>query len=144
MFIVKNIKSHVMKPYMILIALLISSLNFAQVDDRLTTIEFVEVVNNNKAEALFYFQNNWKVLRDKAIKKNYIHSYQLLETPASDDAPFQIMLVTTYQNKAQYDQREEHFQELIKESGSLKLLNNKKPVEFRKSLFSKDMVRHWN
>ncbi|MCK0110322.1 hypothetical protein MWU58_13550 [Flavobacteriaceae bacterium S0825] len=133
-----------MKHFILIIALFLSSLSFAQVDDRLTTIEFVEVVNNNKAEALFYFQNNWKVLRDKAIKKNYIHSYQLLETPASDDASFQIMLLTTYQNKTQYDQREEHFQELIKESGGLKLLNNKKPVEFRKSLFSKDMVRHWN
>jgi len=119
-------------------------MNFAQIDDRLTTIEFVQVVNNNKEEALFYFQNNWKVLRDKAIEQNYIHSYQLLETPASDEAPFQIMLITTYQNKAQYDLREDHFQELIKERGGLKLLNDKKPKEFRKSLFSKDMVRHWN
>ncbi|WP_347922434.1 hypothetical protein [Pontimicrobium sp. SW4] len=116
----------------------------AQVNDKITTIEFVEVVNNNKEEALFYFRNNWKALRDKAITKNYIHSYQLLETPKSDEAPFQILLITTYLNKTQYDQRENHFQELIKEKGDLKLLNNKKPKEFRKSLFSKDMVRHWN
>lgn len=134
-----------MKNYILLIVLVVSSLSFAQVDDRLTTIEFVEVLNNNKEEALFYFQNNWKVLRDKAVEKNYIHSYQLLETPTSDDdAPFQIILLTTYLNKAQYESREDHFQELIKEKGELKLLNNKKPVEFRKSLFSKDMVRHWN
>ena len=54
------------------------------------------------------------------------------------------MLVTTYQNKKQYELREDHFQELIKEKGPLKLLNDKKPAEFRNSLFSKDKVKHWN
>lgn len=133
-----------MKNLFLLIALTISSISFGQVDDRITTIEFVQVVDNNKEEALFYFQNNWKVLRKMAIKKDYIHSYQLLETPKNDAEPFQIMLITTYKNKTQYDLREDHFQELIKEKGGLKLLNDKKPAEFRKSLFSKDMVRHWN
>ena len=133
-----------MKNLLLFVVLAMSSVSFAQVDDRITTIEFVEVLNNNKEEALYYFQNNWKVLRDKAVAKKHIHSYQLLETPKSDEAPFQIMLITTYLNKVQYELREDHFQELIKESGGLKLLNNKKPTEFRKSLFSKDMVRHWN
>ncbi|TJY36434.1 hypothetical protein [Pontimicrobium aquaticum] len=133
-----------MRTLFLFIALIIGSQTFGQIDDRISTIEFVEVLNNNKKEALYYFQNNWKVLRVKAMKKNYIHSYQLLETQKSDEAPFQLMLVTTYLNKVQYDQREDHFQELIKESGGLKLLNDKKPTEFRKSLFSKDMVRHWN
>mgnify|MGYP001827120757 FL=1 len=133
-----------MKPFFLFMILAVSSISFGQVDDRISTIEFVEVLNNNKQEALYYFQNNWKVLRDKALKKNYIHSYQLLETPASDEAPFQIILITTYQNNTQYNLREDHFQELIKESGGLKLLNDKKPGEFRKSLFSKDMVKHWN
>lgn len=133
-----------MKHFFLFITLTISSISFAQIDDRITTIEFVEVLDNNKEEALFYFQNNWKVLRDKAVKRNYIHSYQLLETPTSDEAPFQIMLITTYQNKAQHELREDNFQELVKESGELKLLNNKKPGEFRRSLFSKNMVRHWN
>jgi len=122
----------------------IGSISYGQANEKITTIEFVEILNNNKNEALFYFQNNWKVLRDKATAKNYIQSYQLLETQKSDDAPFQIILMTTYQNKKQYDQREKHFQELIKQSGGLKLLNDKKPTEFRKSLFSKDSVKHWN
>jgi len=133
-----------MKNLLLFVVLAMSSVSFGQVNDKITTIEFVEVVNNNKEEALFYFQNNWKILRDKAIIKNYIHSYQLLETHKSEEAPFQILLITTYLNKTQYDQREDHFQELIKESGGLKLLNDKKPGEFRKSLFSKNMVKHWN
>lgn len=133
-----------MKTLFLFLALGISSLSFGQVNDKITTIEFVEILNNNKEEAFFYFQNNWKVLRDNAVKKKYIHSYKFLETPKSDEAPFQIMLITTYLNKEQYELREDHFQELIKEKGELKLLNDKKPAEFRKSQFSKDMVRHWN
>lgn len=133
-----------MKNSLLLVALAFSYLSFGQIDDKLTTIEFVEIVNNNKKEALFYFQNNWKVLRDMAVKKEYIHSYQFLETPASETEPFEIMLITTYKNKSQYELREKHFQELIKEKGDLKLLNDKKPGEFRKSLFVKDMVKHWN
>jgi len=133
-----------MKNLFLIILMAIGSISYGQANEKITTIEFVEILNNNKNEALFYFQNNWKVLRDKATAKNYIQSYQLLETQKSDDAPFQIILMTTYQNKKQYDQREKHFQELIKQSGGLKLLNDKKPTEFRKSLFSKDSVKHWN
>ena len=133
-----------MKNLFLIILMAIGSISYGQANEKITTIEFVEILNNNKNEALFYFQNNWKVLRDKATAKNYIQSYQLLETQKSDDAPFQIILMTTYQNKKQYDQREKHFQELIKQSGGLKLLNDKKPTEFRKNLFSKDSVKHWN
>lgn len=133
-----------MKILILFLALSISTISFGQVNDKITTIEFVEILNNNKEEAFFYFQNNWKVLREMALKKEYIYSFLLLETSSSKEAPFQIMLVTTYQNKKQYDHREDHFRELIKEKGELKLLNDKKPAEFRKSQFSKDLVRHWN
>lgn len=131
-----------MKITILLIFLSIYSVSFAQHDDRITTVEFIQILDDNKAEAEFYYQNNWKVLREMALKKDYIHSYQLLETPVSEEAPFHLMLITTYSNKAQYDLREEHFGELIKEKGELKLLNDKKPGEFRKSLYSKEMVRH--
>jgi len=133
-----------MKITVLFIFLSIYSMSLAQHDDRITTVDFVQIVDDNKAEAEFYYQNNWKVLREMALKKDYIHSYQLLETPVSEEAPFHYMLITTYTNKAQYDLREDHFGELIKEKGELKLLNDKKPGDFRKSLFSKEMVRHFN
>ena len=117
---------------------------FSQVNDKITTIDFVEILNGNHDEALFYYQNNWKVLREMAVEKGYIHSFQLLETPHTKSEPFHIMLVTTYGDQDQYDKREDHFGELIEKLGSLKLLNQKKPVDFRKTVFSKDMVRHWN
>ena len=132
-----------MKPGLCIFLLGIITMGYSQ-DTRLTTVEFVQVLDGHKEEALFYFQNNWKVLRVMAAKKGYIHSYQLMEVQASEDAPFDLMLVTTYLNEAQYKQREDHFTELIKDRGPLKLLNDLKPEKFRKSLFVKDQVRHWD
>jgi len=121
----------------------ICSIGYGQQDDKISTIDFVQILDDNREETIYYFQNNWKILRNIALKKGYIHSYQLLEVPYSLDQPFHLMLITTYLNEGQYNLREVHFAELIKQKGELKLLNDKKPGEFRKTLFSKEKVRHF-
>ena len=50
----------------------------------------------------------------------------------------------TFKNKEMYDNREEPFYALKKELGDVKLLNDKKPDEFRKVLFRKRRVKHLN
>jgi len=120
-----------------------SCLSLAQHDNRISTIDFVQILNDNKAETMHYYQNNWKVLRMMAIEKGYIHSFQLLEVPYEPSEPFHLMLITTYADESQYKLREDHFTELIKERGDLSLMNDKKPADFRKTLFSREMVRHW-
>ncbi|AXG67940.1 hypothetical protein KORDIASMS9_00122 [Kordia sp. SMS9] len=115
---------------------------FSQKSERISTVDFVQIVNENKAEAMFYYEYNWKVLRNMAMQKKYIHSFEIMETSYSAAAPFHLMLITTYNNKEQYEQREKHFQELIKLNGKLNLLNDKKPAEFRKNLFYKENVTH--
>ncbi|WP_299365146.1 hypothetical protein [Winogradskyella sp.] len=131
-----------MKLKFLIVVFLCCAFSFSQTNEKLTTIETVEILNNNEQEALYYFQNNWKALRIMAVEKGYIDSFELLQTPYSKETPFHIMLVTTYANKAQYDKREEHFRELIKASGELKLMNDKKPTEFRISVFSISGAKH--
>lgn len=123
--------------------LTVCSIGYGQQDDKISTIDFVQILNDNKEEATYYYQNNWKVLRIMAINKRYIYSFQILEMPKNEDQPFQLMLITTYLDGEQYKLREDHFTELIKEKGALKLMNDKQPVDFRKVLFNKKMVRHW-
>ncbi|WP_299524752.1 hypothetical protein [Winogradskyella sp.] len=77
-----------------------------------------------------------------AVEKGYIDSFELLQTTYSKETPFHLVLVTTYTNKAQYDQREKHFSKLIKAKGGLKLLNDKQPSEFRKSVFGVEGAKH--
>ncbi|WP_179021265.1 hypothetical protein [Winogradskyella forsetii] len=131
-----------MKFKFLFIAFLFCFISFSQTNKKITTIETVEILNGNKAEALYYFQNNWKPLRAQAEEKGYIQSYSILETSFSEATPFHFILVTTYANKAQYDNRENRFSELIKASGGLKLLNEKTPSEFRKSVFSVEKAVH--
>ena len=58
---------------------------FSQQDTKISTIDFVKILNNNKKEIVYYYENNWEVLRKMAIKKNYIDSYQFLETKPTKD-----------------------------------------------------------
>ncbi len=131
-----------MRRYLIAMTLLVGIFGHTQQDDRLSTIDFVEILNDNKAEALFYYQNNWKMLREEAMKKGYIHSFQLMEMEATPEASYHLILITTYSNKLQYDEREAHFDEIITAGNGLKLLNDKAPGDFRKVLYGKDAVRH--
>ena len=124
------------------IALLFCVIGFCQSNNKITTIETVEILNNNSEEAIYYFENNWKVLRTMAVDKGYIDSFQLLQASYTNETPFHFILITTYTSKAQYEKRENHFGELIKAKGGLKLLNEKKPADFRKSVFSVDAARH--
>ena len=110
--------------------------------DKISTIDLVQIINNNKEEAIFYYKNNWKVLREMALEKGYIDSFELFEMTADKDDPFEIILITTYKNEWQYEKREEHFTEIMKLKGGLKLLNDKKPNEFRNTVFSKNLVKN--
>ena len=126
-----------------LLSLFFFSFGAAQLDNRISTVEFVQILNNNKAEADYYYQNNWKILREMALQNAYIHSYELLETPFDETGPYHIVLITTYADETQYALREEHFEKLITEKGPLRLLNEKKPEVFRKRVMGKEGVRHW-
>lgn len=114
---------------------------FGQSNDQISTIDFIEVLNNHHDEALYYYQNNWQVFREAALKKGYIHSYQLLETSATKEAPFSIIRITTFSNSEQYEQREERFSDLIEENGPLKLANSIPASDFKKIYITRRYYR---
>lgn len=125
------------------IFLLYSLCCFAQTDERVSVIEFVQVIDNQMEETVFYYENNWKQLREVALSRGYIESYQLVELPYSDELPAHFMLLTNFENQAQYDLAEKNFGELIKERGDLKLLNEKKPNEFKKNIISQVSIKNY-
>jgi len=123
---------------------LISTSSVAQSSVKISTMDFIQIQNGYKDEALFFYKNNWKRLRHKAVEIGYIDSFLLLEAEASEEAPFHLVLITTYLDKKQYQQREKNFQQLMQESKGPKLLNSIKPQMFRKKLFSKKEVNSFN
>lgn len=125
-----------MKTSLLTLFLFISSLSFAQ---EVSTMDFVKTVDGNHEELIYYYENNWKVLRDIALEKGFIESYELMTTMEGSDSGFDVILVTTYKNEEEYNKAEERFQVIIEEvqkNGGLKLLNDLKPAEFRKVEFN--------
>jgi hypothetical protein len=106
----------------ILLATLICSLSFClHASQKITSVDFVQVIDNNKQEALYYYQNNWQHYRQLAKAKGFIEDFMLLETEATEQAPFHFMLITTYPNQEAYDKREENFRPLMETRDGLKL-----------------------
>jgi len=101
------------------------------------TMDFVQVKNGKHQEALYFYENNWKVYRDIALQKGYIQSYRLVTTAADSLANFDIILITEYADSTHLNASEERFQHIIKEvrPNGPKLLNNLKPADFRQNLF---------
>lgn len=99
----------------------------------IVTIDFVKVVDGNDEEAVYYYENNWKRHRIEAEKRRYISSFKLL-VKRSEDGQTDILLITGYASDSDYEKREENFQEVMSETGKdgLRLMNDKKPGEFRK------------
>ena len=116
--------------------------SLAQTDERISTLDFVQVLNDNYDETLYYYQNNWNVLREWAMEEKYIHSYEFVRTAFSEEQPFHFILITTYANQDQFDKREENFEILIKRRGGRRLKNEIQPGDFRKILFGQRAARH--
>jgi hypothetical protein len=119
--------------------LLFANISFGQSETTITTFDFVKIKNNKRQEVLYFYENNWKVYRDIALKNDYIKSYKLLTTSADTTANFDLILLTEYADSTQFKLSEDRFQQIIKETrpDGPRLLNELKPNEFRQNLFFK-------
>ncbi|MEP5611697.1 MAG: hypothetical protein ABJP45_05575 [Cyclobacteriaceae bacterium] len=131
-----------MKKILVLCSSLICFGSFGQADERITSLDFVQVLNDNYEEAIYYYQYNWRILREWAVEEKVISSYEFFQTESTPDQPFDFILRTTYPDSARFALREENFERLIQKKGDLKLKNKLQPGDFRKILFSKELSRH--
>lgn len=100
-------------------------------------IDLVKVVGGNRDEARYYYENNWRVYREAAVKRGVIESFEYIET-ATKDAAFDIILITRYANEEQYRNSEKAFEPILKElrpKGPL-LKGTIEPNSFRKIVHS--------
>jgi hypothetical protein len=111
--------------------------SFGQTNSYISAIDFVKIKNEKRKEALFFYENNWKVYRDIALEKGFIKSYKLLAIPSDTISNFDLILVTEYADSTQLKLSEERFQGIIKaiRPTGPKLLNELKPNDFRQNLF---------
>jgi hypothetical protein len=99
---------------LLLTVLLLSSLACFSQEKPILWIDVVKIKNNHTEEALFFYEKNWQVYRDSALKAGFITSYQLLQTVGDTAADADLLLITEYPNREAYEKREIYFQPLIK------------------------------
>ena len=76
-------------------------------------MDLFKVKDGHYKEALYFFEYNWKVYRDSALKAGHIKSFRMLRN-VRDSSNADIVLVTEYHDRASYDKREEYFQPIMK------------------------------
>ena len=118
---------------------MISFTSLAQKSKEVILIDFIKMTAGKKAEAMYYYENNWKLYRDAAVKSKIIKSFELVEAKPDSLNNFDLILITVYQDSVQYAKSEENFAPLLKQlrlNGPV-LLNDTKPTDFRKNVFLK-------
>jgi len=103
-------------------------------DPKIAVTELVKVLNGNKDEAAYFYRNNWMALREEALKRGLIDSWEMQTAEPGGDYDF--VLITRYKSELQYKLGESNFSKLIQElrpEGPV-LVNTLKPNDFRKSV----------
>lgn len=122
-----------MKALLTFSMLTITATCFAQTSQP-TLVEYVKMMEQYEQEALFYYNENWKLFREEALKQGHISSYAILTIDDSGD--YDIMLITSFDSKEQHEAAEENFGKIIKEQrpNGPKLLNEITPNLFRENV----------
>ena len=102
-----------------------------------TVIEFVKFKNGNTKQAEYFYENNWKLYREEAKKRNVIASFDMLPADPEAEGKFDLMLITRYRGKEQFDNSEKGFEPILKtlRPNGPALLDAVKPDEFRETVF---------
>lgn len=111
----------------------------AQSNTTVTLMDFVKIKPGKTAEAIFYYENNWKPYRDLAIKKKVIERYEIVKAQPDSVNNFDLILITVYKDSAQHAKSEENFRSILIElrpNGPV-LLNDVKPADFRQNVFAR-------
>lgn len=102
-----------------------------------TIIEFVKFKNGNGKQAEYFYENNWKPYREEAKKRNVIASFDMLPADKESAGAFDLILITRYRGKEQFDASEKGFEPILKalHPNGPALLDALKPDEFRETVF---------
>jgi hypothetical protein len=100
-------------------------------------LDFVKIKDSYVEEAVYYYENNWKVYRAAALKRGVIDSYEIIKSDKPNES-YDLILITRYRGKEQFDASEKNFEPILKElrPDGPKLLNSRKPNDFRQNVFA--------
>lgn len=100
-------------------------------------MDYVKIKDGRRDEALFYYENNWKIYREIALKRGYIQSFEIIEIAPNEKNQFDLILVTRYADEEQYKNSEKNFEPILKEArpNGVLLKSDLQPENFRQNIF---------
>ena len=100
-----------------LLALSAPALSAAAPDqcEAISTINVIEVQPGMTRQARAYYQQGWAAAREVAVKRGVIDSYNLLVSQSGVSDEPEIILITNYSDRAQFEASEDRFQAIFKE-----------------------------
>lgn len=97
-----------------------------------STVDVVQVKAAYEKEAVFFYENNWKVFREEAIREKYVSRFELIKCKSDTTGISTLILITDYADSLSFANREKHFEAIIKKHSASgpKLLNSVSRKEF--------------
>lgn len=105
--------------------------------DLFVVADFVKIKDGRRDEALYFYENNWKIYREEAKKRGVIESFELIEARSDKSPDFDLILITRYRGEENYKNSEKNFEPILKQlrpNGPV-FKNTLKAEEFRQSVF---------
>ncbi len=100
----------------------------------IATIDITRAKQAYEKEAIYFYENNWKVFREEALRLKYISGYQLIRTETDSTGWFDIILITQFADSVQRKKVEENFRPIMNRlsPNGPRMLNDVKRSEFLK------------
>ena len=91
-----------------------------------SSVDIVKVDARYQKEAEFFYRENWQAFRKKAMEKNVISGFEMMQTPTDSTGHYTLILITRYQDSVYYHSREKNFEPIMKSisPNGPKMLNN--------------------
>jgi hypothetical protein len=80
----------------------------------ITAVDIVSIDARYRAEAEYFYRENWLAFRKEALKKGVITSFRQLKTPPDSTGRYTLMLLTTFADSTAFAHREERFAPIMK------------------------------
>jgi len=105
----------------------------------LSVLDYVKILDSKAAETYHYYDHNWAKFRSYALFNGFISGFRMMK---SESAEYDIILETQYKDREQLEAIEEHFKKWYALNPTPDLLNELKPLDFRKNVKNETVYHH--
>lgn len=99
---------------------------------QISTVDLVRVKASYEKEAIFFYENNWKVFREEALRQKFISGFELIKSETDTTGVLTVFLITDYPDSLSFANREKNFEGITTRlsPGGAKMLNSVTRKEF--------------